>query len=129
MNLPKIYIIKYLAYFLIIIAIFSIGYKVGYTNSSEKCVISSIELKENHKKQIDKISKGRDNQLKEIIDLKDKSIEIYTNHSNKISKEINKIHKEEIELKERVNNEKSNIDSIDCFDDSSLQLLKEGYGY
>lgn len=126
---PKIYFIKYLAYFLILLSIFSIGYRVGYTNSSEKCAISSANMKKNHNEEIEKISKERDNQLLESISFRDRSKDIFISESNKISQSIKEIHETEVELKEKVNNEKNNINNINCFDDASLQLLKEGYGY
>lgn len=126
---PKIYFIKYLAYFLILLSIFSVGYRVGYTSSSEKCAISSANMKKNHKEEIEKISKERDNQLLEAISFRDKSKDIFISESNKISQSIKEIHKNEVELKEKVNNEENNINNINCFDDASLQLLKEGYGY
>lgn len=126
---PKIYFIKYLAYFLILLSIFSVGYRVGYTSSSEKCAISSANMKKNHKEEIEKISKERDNQLLEAISSRDKSKDIFISESNRISQSIKEIHKNEVELKEKVNNEENNINNINCFDDASLQLLKEGYGY
>ena len=55
----KIYFIKYLAYFLILLSIFSVGYRVGYTSSSEKCAISSANMKKNHKEEIEKNIKGK----------------------------------------------------------------------
>lgn len=126
---PKIYFIKYLAYFLILLSIFSVGYRVGYTSSSEKCAISSANMKKNHKEEIEKISRERDNQLLEAISSRDKSKDIFISESNRISQNIKEIHENEIELKEKVNNEENNINNINCFDDASLQLLKEGYGY
>lgn len=126
---PKIYFIKYLAYFLILLSIFSVGYRVGYTSSSEKCAISSANMKKNHKEEIEKISRERDNQLLEAISSRDKSKDIFISESNRISQSIKEIHENEIDLKEKVNNEENNINNINCFDDASLQLLKEGYGY
>ena len=58
-----------------------------------------------------------------------KSKDIFISESNRISQSIKEIHKNEVELKEKVNNEENNINNINCFDDASLQLLKEGYGY